>query len=72
MSDNIQEKLDAIIDDAVSRHLKNSSLKGNLGYSSIEEYRRVTGKKFRRTRDQMKRNISPEEAFNEFLDKNNT
>jgi hypothetical protein len=38
-------------------------------YSSIEEYKRVTGKRFRMTREQTERGINREQAFQEFISK---
>lgn len=34
-------------------------------YESMEDYKAQTGKQFRRTKDQMDRNLTREEAFNE-------
>ena len=36
-------------------------------YESVEDYKKKTGKRFRRTKDQMERGLSVEESFNEFL-----
>jgi len=34
---------------------------------TIEEYKKVTGRRFRRTKDQMARRLTPEKAFQEWL-----
>ena len=36
-------------------------------YESAEEYKEKTGKRFRRTKDQMARGLTVEESFEEFL-----
>lgn len=38
-----------------------------LPYSSIEEYKNYTGKRFRMKKDQRQRGLNREEAFREFL-----
>jgi len=62
------EKLQKIVTDAMKNQLK-TDVRPSAKYSSIDEYKRVTGKRFRMTREQTERNISREEAFKEFISK---
>ena len=62
------EKLQKIVTDAMKNQLK-TDVRPSAKYSSIDEYKRVTGKRFRMTREQTERNISREEAFKEFTSK---
>ena len=62
------EKLQKIVTDAMKNQLK-TDVRPSAKYSSIDEYKRVTGKRFRMTREQIERKISREEAFNEFISK---
>jgi hypothetical protein len=62
------EKLEQIVSDAMARQLRGGeNTQPELRYESIEQYTQVTGKRFRMTKDQKARNISREEAFQEFL-----
>ncbi len=40
-------------------------------YESIEDYKEKTGKRYRRTKDQMKRGLTVEESFAEFVQESN-
>jgi len=62
------EKLQKIVADAMKNQLKGET-KPVVKYSSIDEYKRVTGKRFRVTREQRDRGISREQAFIEFINK---
>lgn len=62
------EKLQKIVTDAMKNQLK-TDVRPSAKYSSIEEYKRATGKRFRMTREQTERKISREEAFKEFISK---
>lgn len=62
------EKLQKIVTDAMKNQLK-TDVRPSAKYSSIDEYKRVTGKRFRMTREQTERKISREEAFKEFISK---
>lgn len=62
------EKLQKIVTDAMKTQLKNEG-KPVVKYSSIDEYKRVTGKRFRITRDQRDRGLSRDQAFIEFINK---
>lgn len=62
------EKLQKIVTDAMKNQLK-TDVRPSAKYTSIDEYKRVTGKRFRITREQRDRGISREQAFIEFLSK---
>jgi len=62
------EKLQKIVTDAMKNQLK-TEVRPSAKYSSIEEYKRVTGKRFRMTREQTERGINREQAFQEFISK---
>lgn len=62
------EKLERIVSDAMARQLRGGeNAQSELRYESIDQYTQATGKRFRMTKDQKARNISREEAFQEFL-----
>lgn len=65
---NVNDKLEQIVNDAMTRQLRGDSKQHSALYESIEHYTKMTGKRFRMTKDQKTRNISREEAFQEFLD----
>lgn len=69
MSDPNQ-KLEQIVNDAMARQLraKDEPVTQPL-FESIEQYQVTSGKRFRMTKDQVDRNISREEAFQEFVQK---
>lgn len=62
------EKLQKIVADAMKTQLKGET-KPPVKYGSIEEYKRITGKRFRMTQEQRQRNITREQAFAEFINK---
>ena len=62
------EKLQKIVTDAMKNQLK-TDVRPSVKYTSIDEYKRVTGKRFRITREQRDRGISREQAFVEFMNK---
>lgn len=62
------EKLQKIVTDAMKNQLK-TDVRPSVKYTSIDEYKRVTGKRFRITREQRDRGISREQAFTEFMNK---
>ena len=64
---NINDKLEQIVNDAMTRQLRGDRNTSNALYESIEHYTEMTGKRFRMTKDQKNRNISREDAFQEFL-----
>lgn len=59
--------IDEFVDKALKTYLNGKSLEDSS--SSIKEYEKKTKRRFRRTKDQIKRNLSREEAFNEFIQK---
>lgn len=66
---NVNDKLEQIVNDAMTRQLRGND-KGNKPmpqYESIEQYTQATGKRFRMTKEQKARNITRNEAFQEFL-----
>ena len=65
---NVNDKLEQIVNDAMTRQLRGDSKPQSALYESIEHYTKMTGKRFRMTKDQKTRNVSREEAFQEFLD----
>jgi len=67
MSNETNDKLEQIVNDAMTRQLRGDSKPQHALYESIEHYTQLTGKRFRMTKDQKNRNISREEAFQEFL-----
>lgn len=65
---NVNDKLEQIVNDAMTRQLRgNDKTKATPQFESIEHYTKMTGKRFRMTKEQKTRNISREEAFQEFL-----
>jgi len=64
---NVNDKLEQIVNDAMTRQLRGDSKPQSALYESIEHYTQMTGKRFRMTKDQKARSISREEAFQEFL-----
>lgn len=65
---NVNDKLEQIVNDAMSRNLRGTTNnQPNAQYESIEHYSQTTGKRFRMTKEQKAREISREEAFQEFL-----
>jgi len=59
------EAIDACIEEYYSE--KNED---NI-YKTVEEYKEKTGKRYRRTKDQMQRGLSIDESFEEFLKNSN-
>ena len=67
--EDFSERLSNIITRALADKLKyRSSTPAEAMYESIEHYTRITGKRFRKTKAQVKRGLSREEAFQEFLE----
>lgn len=69
MSEN--KPLGVIVDEILakvlgSKEAVNDGLDVELPFDTIEEYEEFTGKKFRRKKDQVKRNLPREESFEEF------
>jgi|GEM_PF-5427915 len=69
---NVNDKLEQIVNDAMTRQLRGTnSVNANPQFDSIEHYTKMTGKRFRMTKEQKARNISREDAFQEFLRQGN-
>jgi hypothetical protein len=64
-TDIIKDMIDIQIEKALKNEPKSQV---TLPYNTINEYKQVTGKRFRRTKDQMQRDLSQREAFNEHLE----
>ena len=64
---NVNDKLEQIVNDAMTRQLRGDSKPQEALYESIDQYTKLTGKRFRMTKDQKNRNLSREEAFQEFV-----
>jgi|SanBayMetagenome_1026888.scaffolds.fasta_scaffold474425_1 hypothetical protein len=65
---NVNDKLEQIVNDAMTRQLRgNDKNQPAPQFESIEHYTKMTGKRFRMTKEQKTRNMSREEAFQEFL-----
>lgn len=64
---NVNDKLEQIVNDAMNRQLRGDFKPQGAFYESIEEYTKLTRKRFRMTKDQKNRNLSREEAFQEFV-----
>lgn len=64
---NVNDKLEQIVNDAMTRQLRGDSKPQTALYENIEHYSQVTGKRFRMTKDQKTRNLTREDAFLEFL-----
>ena len=60
-------KLEQIVNDAMTRQLRGDRQQQTALYESIEHYTQMTGKRFRMTKDQKGRNLSRDQAFQEFL-----
>lgn len=64
-------ELDEVINKAMDNYFEENAtnLDIKLPYSTIVEYKTYSGKQFRRNKDQMSRNLTIEEAFAEFCQK---
>ena len=63
----MNDKLETIVNDAMARQLRGDVRPQGALYESIADYTKLTGKRFRMTKDQKSRNLSREEAFQEFV-----
>lgn len=64
-TDIMKDMVDAQIRKALEKDPRNQV---TLPYKTIDEYKQVTGKRFRRNRDQMNRDLTKEQAFCEHLE----
>lgn len=65
---NNYDTLHKLVSDAIKTEFTDQTKKPQK-YSSIEEYTKVTGKRFRVTKEQKERGMSREDAFKEFMSK---
>ena len=65
---NIEERLTAMIQEALHRQLSNSN-DINAPFIDIEDYKKKTGKRFRITKAQRDAGLTREQAFQEFMEK---
>jgi len=65
---NNYDTLHKLVSNAIKTEFTDQTKKP-LKYSSIDEYTKATGKRFRITKDQRERGISREDAFKEFMSK---
>jgi hypothetical protein len=63
---NLPEMIEGVIKKAVQENLGQS--KAGWPYSSIEDYKQKTGKRFRMSQKQMELGLSREQAFEEFME----
>lgn len=61
---DMNEKIEEIVKTALQTNLATPSVRQ---YANIEEYTRVTGKRFRMTKAQKMAGVSREQAFEEFV-----
>ena len=54
--------IDVCIEEYYSKNLEDTI------YESVDDYKTKTGKRFRRTKDQMARGLTVDESFSEFLE----
>ena len=64
LDEQVEKMFNDAIDVCIEEYYTNEA-KDNL-YESIEDYKNKTGKRFRRTKDQMSRGLTVEESFMEF------
>lgn len=65
--DNLFQDLTKVVDKAMNEYFEEKQEPVTLPYSTLEEYKKYSGKKFRRTRKQMQENTSTEDSFQEFM-----
>lgn len=66
MSD-IEDRLTDIVSEALKRELSNSN-SINSPFLDVEDYKKKTGKRFRRTREQIESGLTKEQAFQQFME----
>lgn len=65
--DDLEDRLADIVSKAMKRELASSNNE-NTPFLDVEDYKRKTGKRFRRTREQMESGMSQEQAFQQFME----
>ena len=66
LDEQVSKMFNDVIDVCIEEYYAKNT-EGNI-YESVDDYKKKTGKRFRRTKDQMKRNLSIEESFLEFVE----
>lgn len=64
---DIEDRLTDIVAQAMKRELA-SSTNENTPFLDVDDYKRKTGKRFRRTREQMESGQTSEQAFQQFME----
>jgi hypothetical protein len=72
VEDKLISQLANILDQAMSEHFvkEQESPAPKAPYTTLEEYTTYTNKRFRMTKDQKARNLTREQAFEEYLREN--
>jgi hypothetical protein len=66
MSD-IEDRLTDIVSEALRRELSNSN-SINSPFLDVEDYKKKTGRRFRRTREQIESGLTKEQAFQQYME----
>lgn len=64
LDDQVEKMFNDVIDVCIQEYYSKDS--DNTIYESVGDYKTKTGKRFRRTKDQMSRGLTVEESFMEF------
>lgn len=64
---DLEDRLKEIVNNALKRELTRNDNE-NTPFLDIEDYKRKTGKRFRRTREQMEAGLTKEQAFQQFME----
>tara|TARA_R110000782_G_scaffold137419_4_gene229907 strand:- start:801 stop:1019 length:219 start_codon:yes stop_codon:yes gene_type:complete len=64
---DIEDRLTDIVSEALRRELSNSN-SINSPFLDVEDYKKKTGKRFRRTREQIESGLTKEQAFQQFME----
>tara|TARA_R110000868_G_scaffold13711_1_gene63538 strand:- start:12738 stop:12950 length:213 start_codon:yes stop_codon:yes gene_type:complete len=67
MMNDVNDKLEQIVNDAMGRQLRGEKKQPNNEYQNIKQYTELTGKRFRMTKEQKTRNLTRDQAFDEFV-----
>ena len=66
MSD-IEDRLTDIVSEALRKELSHSN-SINSPFLDVEDYKKKTGKRFRRTREQIESGLTKEQAFQQYME----
>ena len=64
---DIEDRLSDIVSEALKRELTNSNSPGSP-FLDVDDYKKKTGKRFRRTREQIESGLTKEQAFQQFME----